>query len=118
MGPSEAPSSRAVFKSGSSRGKSRKEELRGLALKPEEGQRPWGRRSTDNTDQKLRQGPLQHPCRQSHLHSSGAVVSKRPVSAKCKGISQTRNQSQGTSPVPQQHGDVGLGQCGERAILS
>lgn len=114
-GLSEAPCGRAVFKSGSGRGKSRREERRGLAGKPQrKGKGPGTDAATDNTDGKLRQGPLQHPLQQSHPHSSGALVSTRPVSAKHKGISQAKNQSQSTSAVPQQHGDVGLGQRGDQ----
>jgi len=61
-GLSEAPSSRAVFKSGSGGGKSRREELRGLAGKPQrKGKGPGADATMNNTDRKLRQGPLQHP---------------------------------------------------------
>lgn len=112
MGLSEVSSGRAVFKSVSGRGERCREERRGLASQPQRKGRGPGAEGATNTKRKLRQGPLQYPLQTSHPHGS------RPVSAKHKGISQARNQSQSTSPVPQQHGDVELGQRGDLAILS
>lgn len=90
------PMARAVFKAGPGRGGSHKEEMKGLASKPQgKGRGGYGQ-------EPAQVGPLQHPQQTRPSCSSEAVGSAGSVSAKHKDISQARIQSQSPCPVPQQ----------------
>ena len=88
--------------------------MRGLASKPQGKDKGTGAEAAVDNSQ-LRQGACNTVANKASMQLRALASAGAPVSAKCKGISQARNQSQSICPLPQQLVDVGLGQRGHGA---